>query len=392
MDRSEIVSAFIKAGYQLGADALQHFEKHPEQVQEFLNLASGRLEKPFVTKQTIEQVFSGVSPRVRVVRSFIGKKRETGPGAIADALSKRYERLAEILSKKPELVNLISINRISPENRGFSIVAMVREVDAASRSLVVEDPTGSTTVYVSDTASGELPYLVEDEVVGIVCDNEESAENKAIKIIFPDIPLQMRAPAAGRDVFCLFVSDIHMDDGAFMQYNFEKFADYLKKVKEETMVFVLGDISSKEEDVKRFMGIFPENFKVMTLKGHLEDEDHGQLPDPVMVEVEGVKIFLSHGSMFQRYRDRFAASAENTLLQLLKKRHLSPTFDQSSRMDDDKLLLDQAPDIAVIGHFHEPRTLNYKGTTIITLGSFVGQPVFWSVNLRTRETTKIDLS
>jgi DNA polymerase II small subunit/DNA polymerase delta subunit B len=392
MDKAEIVSIFIKAGYQLSADALQHFEQHPEQVQEFLNLVPGKLEKPFVTRQVIDQILSGVSPRVKVIKSFLRKKGEIKPGDIADTLAKRYENISEILSKKPELVNLISINRISPENRAFSIIAMVREIDATNRSLVVEDPTGSTSIFVSDLASGEFPYIVEDEVVGIVCDNEDSAENRAIKIVFPGIPIQMKAAAANRDVFCMFVSDIHMDEGAFMQYSFEKFADYLRKIKEETFVFVLGDISGHEEDVKRFMNIFPENFRVMTLKGHLDDEEQGQLPDPVMVEIDGVKIFLSHGSMFQKYKDRFSTSAENTLLQLLKKRHLSPIFDPFSQMDDGKMFLDQVPDIAVIGHFHEPHIMNYKGTTIMTLGSFVGQPIFWMVNLRTRETVKIDFS
>jgi hypothetical protein len=35
--------------------------------------------------------------------------------------------------------------------------------------------------------------------------------------------------------------------------------------------------------------------------------------------------------------------------------------------------------------------MNYKGTTVISLGSFVGKPVFFSVNLKTREVRKIDL-
>ena len=392
MDRNEIVRSFISAGYQLGMDALQYFEENPDMVQEFLVLASGKLEKPFVNRQAVDQIFSGMSPKVKVVRSYLRKKRDMGPGEMADAFARRYEKTSEILSKKSELVNLLSINRIRPENKAFSMIAMVREVSPGDRSLVVEDPTGSTTVFISDYIEGEFGYLVEDEVIGIVCDNEDFSENRAIKIVYPDIPLQVRAPAAEKDVICMFVSDIHMDDGAFMQYNFEKFGEYLKKIKEEVMVFVLGDISSSEEDVKKFLEAFPKNFKVMVLRGHLEEEKDAQLPDPIMVEIAGVKIFLSHGSMFQRYREKFKASAENTILQLLKKRHLSPTFDQASHLDDDKLFLDQVPDIVVVGHFHEPSMMNYKGTTIISLGSFVGEPIFWSVNLRTRETTKIDFS
>lgn len=392
MDRNEIVRSFISAGYQLGMDALQYFEENPGTAQEFLVLAAGKLEKPFVNRQAVDQIFSSMSPKVKVIRSYLRKKVDVGPGEMADSFARRYNKMSEILSKKSDLVNLLSINRIRPENKAFSLIGMIREVSPGDRSLVVEDPTGSTTVFVSDSLEGEFGYLVEDEVIGIVCDNESSSENKAVRIVYPDLPLQVRAPAADKDVTCMFISDIHMDDGAFMQYNFEKFGEYLKKVKEEVMVFVLGDISSSEEDVKKFLEAFPPNFKVMVLRGHLEDEKDAQLPDPAMVEIAGVKIFLSHGSMFQKYKDRFKASAENTLLQLLKKRHLSPTFDQASGLDDDKLFVDQVPDIAVVGHFHKPRTMNYKGTTIISLGSFVGEPVFWSVNLRTRETTKIDFS
>jgi len=392
MDRNEIVKSFMSAGYQLGMDALQYFEANPEAVREFLALAPGKLEKPFVGRQDVDRIFSSMSPKVRVIGSYLRKKRDLGTGEMADMFAKRYEKASEILSKKSELVNLLSINRIRPENKAFSIIAMVREVSPGDRSLVVEDPTGSTTVFISDALEGEFGYLVEDEVVGIVCDNEDFSENRAIKIVYPDIPLQVRAPAADKDVTCMFISDIHMDDGAFMRYNFEKLGEYLKKIKEDTVVFVLGDISSREEDTEEFLKIFPENIKVMVLRGHLDEEKGAQLPDPVMVEVSGVKILMSHGSMFQRYKEKFKASAENTLLQMLKKRHLSPTFDQTSNLDDEKMFLSQVPDIAVVGHFHEPSSMNYKGTTIISLGSFVGNPVFWSVNLRTREAKKIDFN
>ena len=48
--------------------------------------------------------------------------------------------------------------------------------------------------------------------------------------------------------------------------------------------------------------------------------------------------------------------------------------------------------IIVCGHFHTPTQSNYKGTTILSTGSFVTQPVFWLVNLKTREVFKIDFT
>ena len=77
---------------------------------------------------------------------------------------------------------------------------------------------------------------------------------------------------------------------------------------------------------------------------------------------------------------------------MIKKRHMSPTFGYNAKLDEEKMFIDQPADIFVIGHFHDPRIINYKGVTIISLGSFVTQPIFWAVNLKTRESIKIDLT
>ena len=80
------------------------------------------------------------------------------------------------------------------------------------------------------------------------------------------------------------------------------------------------------------------------------------------------------------------------MLQMLKKRHLSPTFGYNKDLAEDKLFMDEPPDIFVIGSYEEPRTMNYKGVTFISLGSFASQPIFWETNLKTRENIKIDLT
>ena len=392
MDRSDIVRAFLTAGHQLGADALRFFEANPEKVKEFLNLSAGRQEKSTVTMETVNNTLSGISPRVRVLKSFSAKQRQTSVDEVSNQLARRYQRTMEILEKKPELVNLISINRVSQQTKRFSMIAMVKEISRGDRSLVVEDPTGTTSVYIGDEAVGDFSYLLEDEVIGVVCDNEESSENRAVKIVFPDIPLSTKIAVSGEDVLCMFVSDIHMDDPGFMQHSLEKLSDYAKKIKQEAIVFVLGDVSKDDDKVKKFAEIFPENFSIMFLRGELETGRDNFLPDPVVVEVCGVRMFLSHGGMFAKYFEKFKTSPEMMMLQMIKKRHISPTFRNNAGLDDEKLFIEQPADIFAIGHFHEPRTINYKGVTIFSLGSFVTQPIFWAVNLKTRESIKIDLT
>ncbi len=393
MDKNEILRAFLSAGYQISADAIAHFEQNPDRVKEFIELAAGKLEKPFVSMETVNSVMGGISPKLRVVTTFHSGRKEATVGQISDRMNSRYQKISEILSKKIELANLISINRISQQNNKFSIIAMLKEVNPGDRSLVVEDPTGTTSVYISDEAVGDFHYLVEDEIVGLVCDNEESSENKVTRIVFPDIPLSTRIATTQQDFLCMFVSDVHMEEDEFQPHALEKFADYLKKIKQDVLVFVLGDVAKDPERLDKFQKMFPPNFSVMYLQGELEGVcKENCLPDPVIVDVGGVKIFLSHGKMFQGYMERLKVSPENMLLQMVKKRHLSPTFGENPRLDDEKLFLENVPDIFVIGHYHDPKTMNYKGTTLISLGSFVTQPIFWSVNLRTRETIKIDLT
>jgi len=395
MDKTEIIQTFLGSGYQLNGEALNYFEKNPEKVKTFLDLAGGRLEKPVVTKQSIQSILSKVSSDidVKIIKTFSSKQKELSVEDLTNRFTRRYEKISEILSKRKELMNLISVNRISQQTQKFSLIVMIKEIIPGDRNIVVEDPTGTTSVYISDEAVGDLKYLVEDEVVGLILNNEDFSENKAVKIVQPDIPLFTKVATSKDEVVCLFVSDVHMDDPKFNAHSLEKFGDYLKKIKEKTIVFVLGDVSRKKSDISKFTKLFPKNFSLIFLKGELKKDDKDNwLPDPVVVDVAGVKIFLSHGDKFMKYFQKFKTSPEIMMLQLIKKRHILPTFVEDSKLDDEKLFIDEVPDIFVIGHYHDPKITNYKGATIMSLGSFITEPVFWAINLKTRENIKINLT
>jgi hypothetical protein len=69
-----------------------------------------------------------------------------------------------------------------------------------------------------------------------------------------------------------------------------------------------------------------------------------------------------------------------------------PTFTLNNKnYVNDPFFLETAPDIIIIADFGKPLSINYKGTTIIQCGNKSESVVGWLVNLKTRETIRIDM-
>lgn len=236
-----------------------------------------------------------------------------------------------------------------------------------------------------------LNQLVEDETVGVVCRKDDIIYGE--KLIFPDIPLQREINKTNEEKYIFLISDIHMDSEQFRQESYEKLIDWLEKQQHKLTIFVVGDISSKKEDIAKFLSDLPSTHEMHIIKGDIDgDIDRDTLPNPTFVQIENVKLFLFHDKSLNEYMNLWGAP-EQTLINLIKKRHLNPTFSLNSKIyDNDPYLLDVIPDIIVAAHGHIPSVTNYKGITAVSTGSFVSQPIFWLMDLRTRETFKIDFS
>jgi DNA polymerase II small subunit/DNA polymerase delta subunit B len=114
---------------------------------------------------------------------------------------------------------------------------------------------------------------------------------------------------------------------------------------------------------------------------------------PSLLEIGGVSILLMQGEFLENYQKIFDVSPEAAAVNMLKKRHMNPTFEFNRKIyKDDPFFLDEIPDILVFTHFRKPGTANYKGTTVISNGSFSTEPIYWIINLKTRETIKINFT
>jgi len=112
---------------------------------------------------------------------------------------------------------------------------------------------------------------------------------------------------------------------------------------------------------------------------------------PAMIQIENAKIMLINSEDIKKYFRRWPDSSINDVfLRLLKRRHMDPIIDAKDNRSEDVFLLDSIPDL-VICHGLGPEIFNYKGTTVICTGNVMTEPIYWLINLKTREIIKVEL-
>jgi len=378
MERSKILKEFLGCGYQLTNDALDMLSKNPLITERFLKLVDRK-----TTPTTIDVAFINNF----LNNTHLGKESLT-PNDYTNMFVKRLDIIKNIFSEKKELTNLISINKISPRTNKFSIIGMVKEKDEHGKTILLEDQTGEATIETEDEFV--LNEIIEDEVLGAVCENTDGGIIG--NIFFPDIPLKREINKTKEDNYCLFISDFHMDSDSFKKDSYEKYVSWLEKQKEKFIIFFVGDISSNIKDVEQLLSDTPERHKFYFIKGEVDPSEVKYITSPHSFQIDDVNIFLMHNQNIDFYKSLWGP-LDKTLTTLLKKRHFDPFFKPEKTSDKkDVYMLEKTPDIIVSAHSHSPSNTNYKGTTILSTGSFISQPIFWLINLRTREIFKQEFS
>jgi len=382
MDKSKIVKLFLKNGYQLDKPSLEFFLNDQSEIQPFLSILEKSKEKPkIITLELIKKLLK-TSENFQVIRDFRITRKQYEVEDYVSLLDKRYENYKKLLIGKLRLVNPISISKISSKTKKFSLIVLVREKDESNHSLVVEDVTGKITVNFSDELLEEFKLVLHDEVIGLVCENGENITVK--KVIWPDIPIRRSLNRTSFDVKCLFISFLGNKES---KNSFQKFLDWLEKTKTENLfIFILGEIPKN----------YLKNVKSLT-KGKVfivsNDNYEEKLNDPVLVKIGKVHLFISSGELFRAYKRIWNKNETEICFNLIKKRHLKPTIELNQPVDvDDPYFLGIIPDIFVCGYSDKPESINYKGVTILSTGSFSSSPIFWLVNLKTRELFKLDFT
>ena len=104
------------------------------------------------------------------------------------------------------------------------------------------------------------------------------------------------------------------------------------------------------------------------------------LGDPCYIRLHGVNILVYHGqSLPDIIGSTPGISFDNpaeAMKVLLRARHLSPTHGSGTTValeEDDRLVIDDVPDIFHCGHVHTVQAMKYRGSLLINSGTWQSQ-------------------
>ena len=190
----------------------------------------------------------------------------------------RFNKIRPLIQSHPNLKNLVSINKISGNRQGMSVIGLVSDRRITKNNNIlfeVEDPTGKIKVLVNGNKPALYSIAEEitlDSIIGVV----GSGNNEIIfanEIIFPDSMLTEKKKSPLEE-YALFIGDIHFGSKLFLREGFEKFINYLNgkipntpEVSKIKYLFVVGDLVSG-------IGIYPEQEKDLKIN-NIEEQYRG---------------------------------------------------------------------------------------------------------------------
>jgi len=347
----------------------------------------------------------------------------------------RFVRMRNILQERGELNNLVSLNKISGNKQGFSIIGIVSDKKITkNKNLLfeVEDLTGRIRVLINQNKP-ELYKMAEDITLDSVIGFKGSGNKEiffANNLFFPDSTLPERKKG-DVDEYALFISDLHVGSKLFMEKNFLKFVDYINgkipdtpEVKKIKYLFVVGDLISGvgifpgQENELNIKDVEDQYAKVAELFGKIRKDiriiiapgNHDAMrimePQPFLEEkyawplynlknvtlvtnpstvnvgktgfFEGFNVLMYHGYSIHYYanniarlmKEKAAHQPEKIMNYLLLNRHLAPTHSSTLYFPSDKdpLMIEDVPDIFVVGHSHKSG-INYYNNILVISGS-----------------------
>jgi DNA polymerase II small subunit len=342
----------------------------------------------------------------------------------------RYIGLQKLLMNRLELqADLVSINKISGDRQGLSIIGIVTEKRITKNNNMIikfEDLTGE----ISAVAKVDRVEIFEkadelqlDDIVGV-----KASGNKDMLFIhdiyYPDAFLEEKTRFE-EDINIAFVSDIHCGSDKHLGKEFEKFLEWLNGKDEDAKkikyIFFVGDnvdgvgIFPGQENVlelKSMVGQYkllasylrkvPERITMFMCPGQ-HDATRVAEPQPLISKkyadelysidnlvlvtnpcfiklCEGsreFKILMYHGASMHAFvnqikelRDIDVYKTPGKIVRhMLKRRHLAPMHGDVvyiPNTDIDPLLIKDVPDVLCTGEVHHLDIDSYNGVRIIT--------------------------
>ena len=370
-------------------------------------------------------------------------KKSYTSGEIENLISyfkSRYDKLANILSKRPELKNFTKLVDIDDAQDSLSLILMVKEIRSSKNGhkiIEFEDDTGEISILFSNKNEelfSEAGKLVKDEVVGVIA-NKSNDSNFAFaqQLINPDV---VGISEKKMDFSIVFLSDIHIGSMTFLGDAFQRFIDWInceygteeqRRVAEDVKYLIIGgdivdgigvypnqekelvikDITEQYNEAARFLGNIRNDIKIIIAPGNHDasrvaepqpavPEEYAKalyeldnvefISNPGVVSLDGITVLIYHGRSFDDLVmavKEFTHERNDLLMEsLLRKRHLAPIYGERTPLAselEDYLVIEEIPDIFHTGHVHINTYRKFKGIHLINSGTFQTQTEFQKI-------------
>ncbi len=361
-------------------------------------------------------------------RDVTGKSR--GKGTVDDFVRyfrDRYKRMAKLFHSTQ--VPTVHIEDLGSEvGNTVRIIAMVYDTRITKNGnllLEVEDLTGRFNVIVSkknDVLLDKCNCILRDEVLSF---EGKVTEHFLIanEVDWPDIPQRSHFATSrrGLDLAALYLSDTHFGSKLVIHDYVEKALKWLNSGSQEAgrikyVVFVgdivdgigiypgqeeeldIYDIGGQYAEFNKFVEQLPDWMEVIVIPGNhdavrraepmpaiskdLITVDVHLAGNPTWVRLDGINHVLYHGTSMSSLISKLSwltyNEPEKVIKEYLKRRHLSSEYGANLIVPEpvDYFVLEDVPDVIVCGHTHKNGYLTYRGTHVISSGTFQDQTIY----------------
>lgn len=361
---------------------------------------------------------------------------------LIDYFQDRYNKIAKILSRRPELKLYQKIGDLTEEMTDLNLIVMITDIRITKNGhyfLECEDDTGSIPILISKDnfeSMKEAEKLMKDEVIGIIAQRRGNGENSLAicqQIINPGVP---RMPNNPTDFATVFTSDVHIGSVTFLEDAFVRFTRWLNgdfgteeqmELANNVKYMIVGgdivdgigvypnqdkelaikDITAQYDEAARLLGDIRSDIKIIITPGNHDAsrvaEPQPAVPEkyakslyelnntefvsnPALVNLEGMKVQIYHGrgidDMVMGVKGFSHERNDLVMKEFLEKRHLAPLYGERTPLAselEDHLVINQVPDVLHTGHVHINTYKNYKGIHCINSGTFQTQTEFQKI-------------
>lgn len=373
----------------------------------------------------------GIDTKVEVMDGAEIPREEKDVPEFLQNYNDRYDRLRKILMRRMEMKSATTIQRLERRDKGeeATTIGLVKDKYSTSNGKYIVELEDKTGTFKALVEGRDGDRIVPDEVIGV----RGSLGGDIIyadTVVRPDLPIPDGVNTTEQAVKAAYISDLHLGSEDTMEKRLDKFAGWLSNQEDIGYLVMAGDMVEgvgvypdqdkelKVTDIYKQYELFeewveklPEELQIIVGPGNHDvvrlAEPQPRIPEKALpnisdfnnvhlvqnpqmvrlhgIESRGIKHLMYHGYSFddhvaqiQELREKAYDDPHHVMIDLLKRRHLAPTFGSNLLAPEEKdyMVIDEEPDVFVAGHFHSHANESYKGVNVICSSTFQKQTEF----------------